>query len=339
MVLVSVIFVNYNGKEDDIETCLSSLYKQTFKDFEVIFVDNDSQDDSIEYVKKNFPKVRIIESKKNLGFAAGNNLGVRHARGKYVFILNLDTQIEKNCLKELVECAKRNRNSGLCPKILFFDKRDKINTTGIAFSYLGFGWCDNLEKNDKDFLEEKELIFPSGAAFLIDKETFNEVGGFDKNYFIYYEDADLGWRLRLKGYKVVLAPKARVYHKYFFGRHPRKFYFAERNRIITILKNYEIKTLLLILPPFILTELGILFYSLMTDLFLSKLKGYWWILRNIDKIFENRREIQETRKVKDKDIVKYFLSKIEFKEIANPLIEYVLNPILDFYWKIIKPFI
>lgn len=339
MVSVSIIFVNYKGKEDDIKTCLSSLYKQTFRDFEVIFVDNDSQDDSVEFVKKKFPKVRIIESKKNLGFAAGNNLGVKYARGKYVFILNLDTQVDRNCLKELVGFIKNNKDVVVSPKILLSNKRNEINTTGMAFHYLGFGWCDNLGKIDNDQFNEMEITFPSGAAFLISKNIYNTLGGFDENYFMYYEDSDLGWRLRLKDYKIMLVPKAKIYHKYFFGKHPQKFYFAERNRIVTIMKNYEIKTLVLIFPAFLLTEIGLLFYSLVSGLFFSKLRSYYWVLKNMDNIFREREVIQRSRKVSDKEIVKYFFSKIEFREIASPLIDYILNPVLDVYWKIIKRFI
>ncbi len=338
MILVSIIFVNYKGKEDDIKTCLTSLYKQTFKDFEAIFVDNDSQDSSVEFVKKNFPKVRIIEN-ENTGFAAGNNFGVKHSKGKYVFILNLDTQLDKNCLKELVECAKRNKNAVISSKILFFDQRNKINTTGIAFNYLGFGWCESLGKDDKDIVQEKEITFPSGAAFLIEKRIFNELGGFDESYFFYYEDTDFGWRLRLKGYKAILAPKAKVYHKYFFGRHAKKFYYAERNRIITIFKNYQRKTLFLILPPFLLTEIGIMTYFLINGTLLSKLRGYFWIYRNMDKLLESRSIVQKTRKVSDKEIVYYFYGKIEFKQVSSELIEFFLNPFLRVYWRIIKSLI
>jgi len=337
MVSVSIIFVNYNGREY-LKDCLYSLEKQTFKDFEIIFVDNASNDDSVEFVKRTYPKVKIIESEKNLGFAAGNNLGVRKAKGKYIFILNLDTELDKNCLKELVSYIKKNKDIIICPKILLFDKRDKINTTGIAFHYLGFGWCDNLGKVDNQF-KEKEITFPSGSAFLINKKIYNIMKGFDEDYFFYYEDDDLGWRLRLRGYKIMLVPKARIYHKYSFSRHSKKFYFAERNRIITVLKNYHLKTLFLILPPFLLTEIGILFYSLTNGLFFSKLNSYYWILKNVDKISEKRKAIQKTRKVTDKEIVKYFFSKIMFKEVTSPLIEYILNPILNFYWKIIKAFI
>ena len=285
MVLVSIIFVNFKGKIGDIKTCISSIHRQTLKDFEIIFVDNNSMDGSVDFVRKKFPGVKIIES-PNVGFAAGNNLGVRHARGKYVFILNLDTQLDRNCLKELVKCAKKNRGSAISSKILLFEKKGIINTTGIAFNYLGFGWCDNLERKEQEFPDDMEVTFPSGAAFLIERKLYNDIGGFDENYFFYYEDSDLGWRLRLKGHKTVLAAKAIVYHKFFFGRHPKKFYYAERNRIMTMLKNYQLKTLLLILPPFVFTEIGVSFYFLATGSLLSKLAGYWWIIRNFGKIVE-----------------------------------------------------
>jgi GT2 family glycosyltransferase len=182
------------------------------------------------------------------------------------------------------------------------------------------------------------VLFRS-AAFLIEKKIFNELGGFDENYFFYYEDTDFGWRLRSRGYKIILSPKAKVYHKYFFGRHPRKFYYAERNRIITLLKNYESKTLFLIMPSFLLTEAGVLFYFLLRDPFLSKLSGYYWIFRNMDKIMKARYSVQRTRKVTDKEIVKYFFGRIEFKEIKSYFIDYILNPIIDFYWRIIRFFI
>ncbi|MFH1229164.1 MAG: glycosyltransferase family 2 protein [Candidatus Aenigmatarchaeota archaeon] len=338
MVLVSVIFVNYNGKEH-IKTCLSSLYKQTMKDFEVVLVDNRSTDGSVEFVRKNFPKVRVVENKENVGFAEGNNIGVRHARGKYVFILNLDTELDRHCLREMADCAKRNAGAAVCAKILFFEKRSRINTTGVAFNYLGFGWCDNLGRNDKDFQEETELTFPSGAAFMIDKRIFSELGGFDRSYFFYYEDSDLGWRMRLRGYKTVLAPKAKVYHKYFFGRHPRKLYYAERNRIITVLKNYQARTLLLIAPPFLLTELGVIFYFLISGSVRSKLGGYWWILKNMGSIIESRRKVQRTRNVGDREIVKHFFTTIEFRQISSPVIEHVLNPVLNAYWKLIRRFV
>ena len=340
MVLVSIIFVNYKGKKEDIRTCLSSLYRQTMKDFEVILVDNDSLDDSVDYVRENFPKVKIIQN-KNTGFAAGNNLGVKHAKGKYVFILNLDTELDKDCLKELVGCAQRNKDAAISCKILLFEKKNRINTTGMAFHYLGYGWCDNLERNEKTFSDEMEVTFPSGAAFLVERSIYNKMGGFDESYFFYCEDSDFGWRMRLRGYRVVMASKAKVYHKYFFSRHGKKVYFTERNRLISILKNYETKTLFLILPPLLLTELGVSLYLFASrnQSFLNKVAGYYWIIRHFDKILWARSRVQKFRTVPDREIIKHFKDKIEFKYIQSSLIDSGLNPFLAAYWKSIKPLI
>jgi GT2 family glycosyltransferase len=338
MVSVTIVIANYNGRKY-LKKCISSLYKQTYKDFEIILVDNASKDDSIVFVKNNFPKVKIIQNKKNLGFSGGNNLGVKFSKGRYIFFVSQDTETDKNCLKELMSCIKKSKDTIACPKILLSYERNKINATGLALHYLGYGWCDNLGKPSKEQNEEREILFPSGTAFLIDKKIFNSINGFDEIYFAYYEDTDLGWRLRLKNYKVMLVPKAKLYHQYIFSRHSIKIYFAERNRIVTILKNYETKTLFLILPPLMLTEAGVLFYSSVNGLLSSKLSGYYWIIKNMSKILKRRKSVQKYRKVTDKEIVKYFFSKIEFKEIPIPLIEHSLNPVLDVYWKIIKRFI
>jgi hypothetical protein len=141
-----------------------------------------------------------------------------------------------------------------------------------------------------------------------------------------------------------------MYHKYKFESEEdrlkkeikghKKIFYHERNRILTVIKNYETKTLLLILPLFLLVEAGVLFYSLKRGWFGEKLKTYYWIATNIEDILEKRKHVQKTRKIPDKEIVKYFTDKMEFEEAENSiLLNYVLNPISSLYWRVIKPFI
>src|SRR3989338_3853888 len=121
MVKLSVVVLNWNGKQY-LNNCLGSLSKQNYKDFEVILVDNGSTDGSVDYVRKNFPKARVIENKKNLGFTIGNNIGIEKSKGRYVFILNNDTKLDKSCLKELVNVMDSNKKIGMVSaKMLFFD--------------------------------------------------------------------------------------------------------------------------------------------------------------------------------------------------------------------------
>lgn len=339
MKLASIIILNYNGKKF-MKDCLSSVYKQTYRKFEVIVVDNSPGDGSANFIRKNFRKVKIIQPKKNLGFAEGNNFGVKNSKGEYIVLLNQDTAVDKNWLKELITILE-NKNVVACQsKVLFFNQKNKINVTGIDTNFLGFGWCGNFGIIDKGQFKDNEITFPSGVSVIFKKNVFIDVKGFDKDYFTYQEDSDLGWRIRLKGYKTILASKSLVYHKYSFSRNIGKFYYLERNRIITLLKNYSVKTLLLILPAFLLTEIGVIFYSLKNGWFNLKLKGYWWILKNIKKIYKKRRFIQKTRKINDKEIIKYFTDEIKFKEVeGSPLLDSILNPILSIYWRVIKSFI
>lgn len=348
MKLASIIIVSFNGKQF-IKDCLNSIYRQTYRKFEVIVVDNASTDGSADFIKSKYPKVKLIRSETNLGFASANNLGIRKSKGEYIVLLNQDTAVHKDWLKELVNGVNKE-NVGACQsKILFFNKRNVINTSGTIANYLGFGWCGDYNKPDEG-LEEAEITFPSGSSVIFKKEVLNKTGLFDDNFFMYYEDSDLGWRIRLLGYKITRAPLSVMYHKYKFEseedrfkkkiKDRKKIFYHERNRIVTILKNYEAKTLFLILPPLILTEVGVLFYSLKKGWFFEKLRTYYWIATNIEDILEKRKHVQKTRKILDKEIVKYFTDKMESEEAENNiLLNYLLNPISSLYWRVIKPFI
>ncbi|MBU4076011.1 MAG: glycosyltransferase family 2 protein [Euryarchaeota archaeon] len=147
--LVSVIIVNYNGKQY-LKNCLSSLSAQSYPAIEVIFVDNASSDGSVEYVRKEFPSVRIIESKKNLGFAKGNNLGIREARGELIATLNNDTEVSSRWLEELVSAMNSDKKVGMCAsKMLFMKDRGMINSTGICLSRSGTCWDRGIFEHDE----------------------------------------------------------------------------------------------------------------------------------------------------------------------------------------------
>lgn len=334
--LVSVIVLNYNGK-DFIPGCLESLRRQSFRPYEVVVVDNASADGSAELVKRRFPWARLVRNSRNLGFATGNNIGVRAARGKYVVLLNYDTVADRNFIKELVAAIERDSSVAAAQaKILLFEKEQRlINTSGTVVHYLGFGWCGDYRARDRGQLTEKEIAAPSGAAVMFKKDIYERVGGLDDDFFLYHEDTDIAWRLRLRGYKTVLAPKAVVRHKYSFGRTATKFYFVERNRLVMLLKNYSTRTLLVLLPALLLVELAIFAYSVMDWWFVLKLRGWWWILANIPLILRKRAAVQAERKLPDSELIGLFADKIEFEEVRTPLTN-TLNKFLSSYWRLIK---
>lgn len=314
MINTSIIIVNWNGKHH-LDVCLDSLFNQTYKNFNIIFVDNGSTDNSVEYVGNNFPQVNIIGCKKNYGFAEGNNIGIRQALKnreiKYIVTLNNDTEVDKDWLRQLIEVAEKDEKIGaVSSKMLFFNQRNIIDSAG------DFLLPDSLKavargykQEDKGQFERVEECFSARAgAALYSREMLEEVclkgDYFDSNFFAYIEDTDLSIRARLQGRKIIYAPQAVVYHKvaattkklsYIFRR-----YYSGRNRLFTAIKNYPVR-----LWP--LTLRGTL--SVDTDYVLSaggKLKVYIKIIGSLfiswPRLLRQRRHIQKTRKVSNEEI-------------------------------------
>lgn len=216
---IGIIIVNYNGKHL-IEKNLKSVVETEYDDFDVIVVDNASIDGSVEYLKKNFPSVKIVESKENLGFGRGNNLGVKENPNydAYLF-LNNDVSVPKDWLGKLVLTLQEKKDAGAVgPKILYSKEKlgnDKrvINSAGIHVDrhFMAYDRFDKEEDSPRfNVVEEVEAIM--GGAFLVRKEVFEKVGGFNPKMFLYYEDIDISLRIRDLGYKIYYNGNAEVYH-------------------------------------------------------------------------------------------------------------------------------
>lgn len=338
--LVSIIVVTFNS-EKYIAECLEAIYKTRYQKFEVIVVDNKSSDNTTEIVERKFPKTRIMKSGANLGYGGGNNLGAKEAKGKYLAIINPDIQVSKDWLSPLVTAIKSDKTAVCQPKIMLAKNKYHFNLTSKTTHFLGFEWPADYQKRDYQ-MKEQEITSFSGSALLIKKEIYEESGGFDDSFFMYFEDGDLSWRSRLLGYKILFVPRSVVYHDYKYNPDENiqtsssKFYHLERNRLLMMLKNYSFKTLILILPAAIFIELGMNFYFLSHGWGFNKFKGYLWIIRNLRPILIRRINIQKERKISDRKLSQNFKGKIEFKEFSTPLLNYCANPILGLYWNAVK---
>jgi len=340
---VAIILVNYNGLVY-LNDCLQSLVNLDYpsEDYKIFFIDNASTDESLAFVKNKFPQLEIIESQENSGFAAGNNFGLARAMAEnfsYTFLINQDTITEADCLKKLVEFAdKSEKIAAVQPRIMLYPQKDKVNSLGNSIHYLGFGFSSGGYQEFSGNLEAKEIAYASGAAVLIRKEVLEKIGLFEPDFFMYHEDLDLGWRMRLAGYQIFVLPSAVVYHKYEFSKSITKYYYMERNRLICLLENYKIATLVLIFPAWLCMEIGLFFFALKSGFWREKLKVYAYFLHLVNwrKIRRGRRSRQAIRKIKDREMAKFSTGEIEFQEIDNWLLNKVANPLFNLYWQIIK---
>jgi GT2 family glycosyltransferase len=248
---VSIIIVNWNGLEH-LPDCLSSLESQSYRDFEVILVDNGSSDGSLAYLQSRHPWVQVVALPENRGFAGGNNAGLARARGAYIVTLNNDTKATPTWLSELVAVADAHPEAGMvASRICNYFEPDRIDS-------LGFGVCrDGMSRGayrgrlfpELSIGAEQEILFPSACVALYRREMLDEIGFFDADFFAYCEDTDLGLRARLAGWGALLARDAVIYHKYSMTSgafSPLKLYLVERNHYFAALKNFPLPLLLLV---------------------------------------------------------------------------------------------
>ena len=262
--LVSVIIVNYNGRTF-LDKCFSSLLLQSYPDMEIIFVDNGSKDGSIEYIRKEFPSVEIIANNENFGFAKGNNIGIRIAKGELIATLNTDTEVTPHWLEELVNAMVSDENVGMCAsKMLFMKDPELINSTGIVISRSGTCWDRGIFERDVGQYESmEEVLGPCAGAALYRMSMLQEIGLFDEDFVAYFEDTDLALRGRLAGWKCLYVPKAVVYHA--FGgtagfETDYTIYHGNRNMLWNAIKNFPDKFLISSLPWIIGRNIAVIPY-------------------------------------------------------------------------------
>jgi GT2 family glycosyltransferase len=238
----SVIVVNLNGLRY-LDTCFEALLDQDLEGgFEALLVDNGSSDQSVDHVRSRWPQVRIHESRTNLGFAGGNNLGIREARGENVVLLNNDTRVRPGWLQALVTTAEAAPDAGaVTSKLVYKERPNVIQNAGSLLLSDGSGADRGSGEDDSGQFDRQEEVFAAcGCAVLFKRRMLDEVGAFDESFFCYYEDTDLSWRMRLRGWRVMYEPRAVVEHVHsgtssewspFFTFH------VDRNRLFMILKN------------------------------------------------------------------------------------------------------
>jgi len=311
--MVSIIILNYNG-EKFLENCLESIIRETNQSYEIIVVDNNSPDKSGEKFSKKYQKCNFILNKKNVGVSEGLNIGIRNAKGKFVVLLNNDLIVAPKWLEHLFDAHEIYGNGLYQPKFLKMKDRSVLDSAGNLISIFGFGF--SREKGKKDTLQYnaiEEIGFAAGTCLFCTKEIFDKVGLFDEKLFAYNEDLDLGWRARLLNFKSYYVPKSIVYHhgSAQWKWSGEKFYLLERNRWIVLLSNYNIKTILKLLPSLLIIEMVLLVFFTKKRMLKKKLRSYGGIIQFTNHIRRRRKQINKLKNVNDDEIFKSFCCAIE----------------------------
>lgn len=303
----SIIIVNWNGK-DFLSRCLLSVREQTFKDYEIILVDNGSSDGSVELVQSDFPEVTLILLDENQGYASGNNLGAQNANGKWLVLLNNDAYPAMDWLEKLYEATLEYKDSAFFGSCLIQSKRpDLIDGIGDVYHVSGLAWRDGYNQSVSMIPEEPVEIFsPCGAAAAVRKSAFELVGGFDEDYYSYHEDVDLGFRIRLKGLRGYLIPDAVVYHQGSASTGVKSdymVYYGHRNLVWSYFQNMPGWYFWKNLPLHIIVNLFFLAYFSVKGKSKPIWKAKWDALIGLPRAIRKRRLIQGGRVAHPRDIM------------------------------------
>lgn len=339
---VALLVVSYRG-EPYLQACLESIERASDPSLilHTIVVDNASPDNTSQLIQASFPNVHLVKSSENSGFAGGNNLGWQYIsqnlpKVEFVMLLNQDAKIGEQGIFPLIHFMQQNpKAASVQPAIMLHDSPDQLNTAGNQSHYLGFGIKTGYRCAIKpDYDKPRTLDFASGCGVMLRSEILKQHGLFADDLFMYLEDAQLGWKLRILGYENWYLPAATVLHQYQFSSTLNSYEHLERNRWWMLLVFYRWPTLLLLLPALLFMEIGQLAFALSQGHLRAKLKSYIPKDRQARKI--QRQKMQSQRTLTDRQLTEHFTPTIPPSELKHWALQSIANPIFKIYWKLTR---
>jgi GT2 family glycosyltransferase len=319
MTTITPVIVSYDESPQEIRTALESMLAQTRAPAEVLVIDNGARGasfaDSLSAYRE---KVKVIDAGSNIGYSPAINLAARHASADYLLTLNPDAHAEPECLERLAAVADADPQILLVgAQILLEDGvtrnagANPLHPTGISPAG-GYG-------EPREAGEPREVAVVSGACCLIRREAFLALGGFVDEFFLFYDDPDMGWRALIAGMRVVYCPAAVALHGYEFSRREgEKWFLLERNRAFSVLANYEARTLLLLSPLLLGTELGLLAVAAYGGWLSQKLRSYRSLFALRSRVLAQRRAVQASRRRTDAEVLDSFDIRLDSALLPPP---------------------
>jgi GT2 family glycosyltransferase len=318
---VSIVVVNFNGREL-LKQCLLTLSKTDYSNYEIAVVDNASTDGSLTEIKRSFgsdPQIKLVENSENVGHSEGCNIGAQITKGRYLVFLDSDIEFKaENWLGELVKAMENDDTVGLAQaKIVLSEDKRCLDYVCVAVDALGT-WAANYGSKEEKLKENFEILAASSGCCIVRREVFNQVGGFDADYFIYDDDTDLSLRARLRGYRILFVPSAVVIHRggVLRGVSGMMLYHSSKNRLYTVLKNYELRNVWwrFSVLTFFTFMVSVGFFAVKKhDEAKATLKGIINPITNLPKIWKKRLLFQSKRRVRDFELVNKGFIRNDFR--------------------------
>lgn len=329
----SVVLVAY-GSSPGLLSSVASVWADE-PEWEVVVVDNGADRHEVEAVEQ-AGRATIVRPPRNLGFAGGCNLGAAVAEGERIVFLNPDTVVPPGSLARLVEPLDDPEIGIVTGRLRLTEEPDVLHAAGTAVHVTGLGWSSGYGAPPPAATGLIDVPAPCGAAMALRSDTLRDLGGFNDELFLYLEDIELGWRARMAGARVVCNLGADFYHDYDFERHATKRYFVERNRLAFVAICYSKRTLVLLAPLLVATEIAMLALAARQGWLRDKLAGWSWLVRNSRAVLRRRREAQRHRSVSDRDLAPALTAVVDPAMLAVPLVVRILNPLVAAYWSLVR---
>ena len=332
---IAVVVVCHNSA-DALRSTLPALAAQLREDDEVVAVDNASADDSAAVARRLLPRATVVAAPGNVGFAAGCHIGADASQAPLILLLNPDAVPQPGFLDALRAAAADHPGWAAWQALVTMEGGARVNTAGNLVHWLGFGWAGGLGDDVAAVpAGDREVGFPSGAAVVVRRASWDAAGGFDRRYFMYGEDLDLGLRLRLAGEGVGIVPAARADHDYAFVKGDYKWFYLERNRWWTVLGAYPAPLLVLVFPALLAFEVALLLAAARGGWLRPKLRAQAAVLGALPQIMRRRRAVQATRAITARQFAGGLTASLDSPVIGAASSSKVLAALQRGVWRVI----
>jgi GT2 family glycosyltransferase len=323
------------GAEPVLPACVRSILASVDVDVDVVVVDNGCTDGAVEAVRT-LPRVQVLDPGRNLGFDEACNLAVASSDGALVALVNFDAVVDPHAIARLARVAAEEDVGIATASLRFADDPARINSAGNEIHFLGYSWCGALGEPASAHTERRDVASASGAAMVVRRVVWEQLGGFAPEFFMYYEDPELSLRCWRMGLRVVFVPDAIVVHRYEFGRNAPKMYLVERNRLIAMLTLFESRTLACLAPVMIGVELAMFVLAVRQGWAGAKVRGWVWLVRHRAWLRRRREQLAAERTVPDSAIAPLLATRLTEGSMDLPQFLRPFDAALAAYWRFVR---